>query len=65
VFFLARGLSAASRGGFTLQHEEAAMEMLWVPVDDLVEAVLAGRVTEEPISVAVLAYDALRRRNRP
>ena len=64
VFFLARGLSAGDRGGFTLEHEEAAMEMLWVPVDDLVEAVLDGRVTEEPISVAVLAYDALRRRDR-
>ena len=39
------------------------MDMLWVPVDDLVDAVLDVRVTEEPISVAVLAYDALRRRN--
>ena len=64
VFFLARGLSAGSRGDFALEHEEAAMEMLWVPVDDLVEAVLDGRVTEEPIAVAVLAYDALRRRDR-
>jgi ADP-ribose pyrophosphatase len=64
VFYLARGLTAGDRGDFALQHEEAAMEMLWVPVDDLVEAVLDGRVTEEPISVAVLAYDALRRRGR-
>jgi 8-oxo-dGDP phosphatase len=64
VFFLARGLSVRSRGGFALEHEEASMEMLWVPVDELVEAVLDGRVTEEPISVAVLAYDALRRRGR-
>jgi len=64
VFYLARGLTAGDRGDFALQHEEAAMEMLWVPVDDLVEAVLDGRVTEEPISVAVLAYDALRRRSR-
>lgn len=64
VFFLARGLTAGDRGDFALEHEEAAMEMLWVPVDDLVEAVLDGRVTEEPISVAVLAYDALRRRGR-
>jgi ADP-ribose pyrophosphatase len=64
VFFLARGLRAGSRGDFALEHEEAAMEMLWVPVDDLVEAVLDGRVTEEPIAVAVLAYDALRRRDR-
>ncbi len=64
VFFLARGLSRRDRGDFALEHEEAAMEMHWVPVDQLVEAVLDGRVTEEPISVAVLAYDALRRRNR-
>jgi ADP-ribose pyrophosphatase len=64
VFFLARGLSRRDRGDFALEHEEAAMEMLWVPVDDLVEAVLDGRVTEEPIAVAVLAYDALRRRGR-
>ena len=64
VFFLARGLSPGDRGDFALEHEEAAMEMLWVPVDDLVDAVLDGRVTEEPIAVAVLAYDALRRRER-
>ena len=64
VFFLARGLNRRDRGDFALEHEEAAMEMLWVPVDQLVEAVLDGRVTEEPISVAVLAYDALRRRDR-
>lgn len=64
VFFLARGLSAGDRGDFALEHEEAAMEMSWVPVDELVESVLDGRVTEEPIAVAVLAYDALRRRER-
>jgi 8-oxo-dGTP pyrophosphatase MutT (NUDIX family) len=64
VFYLARGLRPGSRGDFALEHEEAAMEMVWVPVDELVDAVLDGRVTEEPISVAVLAYDALRRRDR-
>jgi ADP-ribose pyrophosphatase len=64
VFYLARGLTAGDRGDFALEHEEAAMEKVWVAVDDLVEAVLDGRVTEEPISVAVLAYDALRRRGR-
>jgi ADP-ribose pyrophosphatase len=64
VFFLARGLRPGTRGDFALEHEEAAMEMLWVPVDELVDAVLDGRVTEEPISVAVLAYDAMRRRSR-
>jgi len=64
VFFLARGLQVGDRGDFTPEHEEAVMEQHRVPVDDLVEAVLDGRVTEEPISVAVLAYDALRRRGR-
>jgi ADP-ribose pyrophosphatase len=64
VFYLARELTHRDRGDFALEHEEAAMEMLWVPLDDLVEAVLDGRVSEEPISVAVLAYDALRRRGR-
>jgi ADP-ribose pyrophosphatase len=64
VFYLARGLTRGDRGDFQLEHEEASMEMLWVPLDDLVGAVLDGRVTEEPISVAVLAYDALRRRGR-
>ena len=64
VFYLARGLTAGDRGEFALEHEEAEMEVLWVGVDELVDAVLDGRVTEEPISVAVLAYDALRRRGR-
>ena len=64
VFYLARGLAAGDRGDFALEHEEAEMEVLWVRVDDLVDAVLDGRVTEEPIAVAVLAYDALRRRGR-
>jgi 8-oxo-dGDP phosphatase len=64
VFYLARGLTPGDRGDFALEHEEAEMELLWVGVDDLVDAVLDGRVTEEPIAVAVLAYDALRRRGR-
>jgi ADP-ribose pyrophosphatase len=64
VCFLARDLRPASRGDFALEHEEADMERLWVPVDELVEAVLDGRIGESPIAVCVLAYDALRRRGR-
>ncbi len=64
VCYLARDLRPASRGDFALEHEEADMERLWVPVDDLVEAVLDERVGESPIAVCVLAYDALRRRDR-
>ena len=64
VCFLARDLRRVSRGDFALEHEEADMERLWVPVDDLVEAVLDGRVGESPIAVCVLAYEALRSRGR-
>jgi 8-oxo-dGDP phosphatase len=62
ILFLARGLHDAGRGDFALEHEEADMERIWVPVDDLVDAVLAGRVSESPISAAVLAYVVLRQR---
>lgn len=57
-FYLARGLSARDRGDFELQHEEADMETLWVPLDELREAILDGRVTDGPVALAVLAHDA-------
>ncbi|WP_151082145.1 NUDIX domain-containing protein [Nocardioides cynanchi] len=60
--YLARELRPASRGDFALEHEEADMEQLWVPVDDLVDAVLAGRVSESPIAACALAYVVLRHR---
>ena len=62
TLFLARGLSHADRGGFALRHEEAEMEVLWVPMAELLDAVLAGSVTEGPLVAAVLAYDVLGRR---
>ena len=60
--YLARGLSHAGRGDFELEHEEAEMEVFWVPMAELLEAVLAGRVREGPLAQAVLAYDVLARR---
>ena len=60
--FLARGLRHASRGDFALEHEEAEMKTLWVPMADLLDAVLAGRVREGPVAQAVLVYDVLKRR---
>lgn len=60
-YFLARGLSAADRGDFELRHEEADLTTAWVPFDDLLAAVLDGRVADGPVVQAVLAY-ALRRR---
>lgn len=55
--YLARGLRVvADRGGFELAHEEADMSVHWVPVADLVEAVLARRLTNGPLVTAVLTY---------
>jgi len=62
VVFLARNLHHVGRGDFALEHEEADMERVWVPVEDLVDAVLARRVSESPISAATLAYVVLRER---
>ena len=60
--FLARGLSHAPRGDFEMRHEEAEMERFWVPMADLLEAVLEGRVRQGPLVQAVLMYDVLRQR---
>lgn len=60
--FLARGLSHAPRGDFEMRHEEAEMERFWVPMTDLLEAVLAGRVRQGPLAQAVLAYAVLQQR---
>jgi len=62
--YLATGLSHADRGDFELRAEEAEMEKVWVPFEELLEAVLDGRVREGPLAAGVLAYDALRRRGR-
>lgn len=60
--FLARGLTHAPRGDFAMEHEEAEMERFWVPMAELLEAVLEGRVRQGPLAQAVLAYDVLQRR---
>jgi len=57
-FFLARDLRPADRGDFVPQHEEADMETFWVPFDDLVRAVLEGRIADAPVVVAVLLAQA-------
>ena len=36
------------------------MEVFWVPMAELLDAVLDGRVREGPLAQAVLAYDVLR-----
>lgn len=59
--FLARDLrTAPDRGGFEPTHEEADMTVSWVPVQELVDGVLAGRLTDGPLALAVLAYRSRR-----
>jgi 8-oxo-dGDP phosphatase len=57
-YYLARGLCEVDRGGFEPAHEEADMEVFRVPFDDLVEAVLDGRVSDAPVVIAVLTAHA-------
>lgn len=52
--FLARGLRHVDRGDFAPAHEEADMEVAWVPFSELLRAVVEGRVTDAPLAVAVL-----------
>lgn len=53
-YFLARGLTEVGRGDFELEHEEAEMELGWVPFAELHEAVLAGRLRDAHLAIAVL-----------
>ncbi|WP_395246102.1 NUDIX domain-containing protein [Agromyces sp. MMS24-K17] len=59
--FLARGLSSAPEA-FGREDEEADLETRWVPLDECIDAVLAGRLHNAPLAVALLALDAARRR---
>ena len=53
-FYLARDLVAADRGDFVAEHEEADMETFWASYDDLLAAVVDGRVGDAPLVLAVL-----------
>jgi 8-oxo-dGDP phosphatase len=61
--YLARDLSPADRGDFEAEHEEADMTVAWVPVDDLVQAVLDKRLTDGPMATALLTYALTRGRS--
>jgi len=54
--FLARGLSQVTRPeGFHLEGEEADMEIGWAPLDEIVDAIFAGRLMNPTIVTGVLA----------
>ncbi len=52
--YLARDLSPADRGDFVPVHEEADMQLYWLPLADLVDGVLAGTIADAPVVNAVL-----------
>jgi 8-oxo-dGTP pyrophosphatase MutT (NUDIX family) len=58
-FYVARGVREVDTG-YVAEHEEAHLEVLWVPFDDLLAAVRDGRVREGPVAIAALAYAATR-----
>lgn len=57
-FFLARDLREVGRGDFTPEHEEAEMELGWVPFAELHEAVASGRLADAHLVTAVLLANA-------
>ena len=59
--YLARGVAATLKP-FARKAEEADIEARWVPLDECVEAVLARRISNAPLSIAVLAAVAARSR---
>lgn len=63
--FLARGLSPAPRpDGFVADAEEAAMDVVWVDLDDLVDAIFAGRIGNPTMVAGALAAQAAIRDGR-
>lgn len=52
--YLAQGLGPADRGDFAPDHEEADMQLLWMPLSEMVDGILAGRITDAPLVNAVL-----------
>jgi len=59
--FMAEGLrTVVAPDGFTPRHEEASMTRSWVPLSELVEAVLASRVSNSLTVAGSLAVDRLR-----
>jgi 8-oxo-dGDP phosphatase len=60
--YLARGLAPAAET-FERTEEEADIEVRWVPLDDLVDAVLARQVQNPSLVIAALAAGTARSRD--
>lgn len=62
TIYLAEGVTAGDvPAGFVAAHEEATMTRAWVPLADVVDAALAGRVTNAALVAGALAAWARRR----
>lgn len=62
--YLARDLAAVNRpDGFTAEGEEAEMDTVWASLDDLLDAVLDGRLHNPTLVSGVLAAGAARLRD--
>ncbi len=61
-FYLARGLREVETD-YVAEHEEALLEVFWAPFDELLAAVLDGRITEGPTAIATLAYAVIQSRS--
>ena len=59
--YLARGVSAAAEV-FARTEEEAGIEVRWVPLDQVVDAVLARDLQNSILAIAVLSAQALQAR---
>jgi ADP-ribose pyrophosphatase len=61
--FLARGLSEVSEAerDFVREHEEAQLQLAWIPVDEALGLVLAGELHNGPAVVGILSAYAARR----
>jgi 8-oxo-dGDP phosphatase len=64
LIFLARDLHpVAAPDGFVKAGEEAELELAWAPLDDLVQAVLAGELHNPTLVSGVLATHVARSRD--
>ena len=57
-YYLARGLTEVGRGDFEPEHEEAEMELAWVPFAELRDAVVGGRLRDAHLALGVLLAES-------
>jgi ADP-ribose pyrophosphatase len=60
LFYLARDVTAADGDRHAGEGEEASMETAWVPLDELLDGVLAGRFHNPSLTLGVLTLAARR-----